>query len=318
MNVAIAAGTFDDIEELVAEFTPTATVREVVVSDPDSLESLEDYDGLIVGLHQLQAAHFARLPHRLRVIGRAGIGLDSIDLDAAAACGVAVVHQPSYATEEVATHAAALIMALNRRILDGDRLARTAWPSWSAYAGVRSLDECTLGIVGLGRIGAALAARMRPFVDRIVGYDPAAPGLVDGVEPVANLAELLRVSNVVSLHLPLLAETRHLIDRQALSLLPRGALVVNVSRGGLIDEDALADALLNGHIGGAGLDVLGNEPPEPANRLLRAPRVILSPHAAWLSDSTQRRLQRWTVTAVLELLRGGAPTHGRIAVARRR
>jgi D-3-phosphoglycerate dehydrogenase / 2-oxoglutarate reductase len=314
-RVGVAAGTFSDLAALERTADVTGVDLHVVTIDtPRSLTSLGDCDALIVGLHALRAEHFAAMPQSVRVIGRAGIGLDSIDLSAAETHGIAVVHQPDYATDEVATHAVALLLALARRVVLGDHIARTAWPSWSEFRTIRSLSESTVGIIGLGRIGRAVAARLAPTVKNVIGFDPAAV-TTDGIETVDSLDQLLEATDVVSLHVPLLPETTNLIDESALTRMRPGSLLVNVSRGGLIDADAALHALQTGHLGGLAVDVLDTEPPASDHPLLRAPNTIVTPHMAWLSSESQDRLQHWTLQSVVDTLRGDSVQHGRVAVA---
>lgn len=283
-----------------------------VESDLHSLSQL-GADAFVVGLERLGVDELAALPLDVRVIGRAGIGLDSIDLEAARRLGVAVVHQPSYATDEVADHATALVYALARNLVVGDTVARTGWLG-GRHFDLPSLRETTVGLLGLGRIGTAVAQRLAPAVDRIVAYDPAPQPISPGVTMAPTIDDVLRSSDIVTLHAPLTAETARMIDARALSLMRPGALLVNVSRGGLLDERAVADALHTGHLAGAAFDVLSVEPPPADNPLLATPRTILSPHVAWMSRSSQRRLRDWTLVDVALVATGHDPRHGRLAV----
>lgn len=318
--VALAAGTFTDSSESRTAVQGWAELRTAALPEPAedlrpaALAPLDGAVALVVGLQRLDAPMLEALPASVRVVGRAGIGLDSIDLDVAARLGIAVTHQPDYATEEVATHAVAMLLALSRRLFAGDGAARTAWPSWNLYAEVESLGDSCVGILGLGRIGAAVARRVLPMAGRVVAFDPAPASVVPGVEMLPSAQAVLASSNAVTLHLPLVEATRHLVDQAAIASMPSGALLINVARGGLIDERAVADALLAGHLAGAALDVLSREPPPPDHPLLHSPNTLLSPHAAWISTASQRRLQRWTMESVREVLHGQDVSHGRLAV----
>lgn len=224
-----------------------------------------------------------------RVIGRYGVGVDNVDLDAATRRGTAVVNVPDYCIEEVASHAAALILGGWRK-LDRSRqlIGDGRWDDWGALQPLRPLSDCTLGLVGVGRIGAEVARMCAPFFGRIVAFDPAgAPAGVARVE----LDELFAVADVVSLHCPLNAATANVVDASRLASMKPDALLVNVSRGGLVDQVALAAALRAGRPGGAALDVLTTEPPEPDDPLLDAPNLILTNHVAWLSDASIGRLR---------------------------
>ncbi|MDX6538397.1 MAG: hypothetical protein QOI71_7, partial [Gaiellales bacterium] len=242
-----------------------------------------------------------------------GIGLDAIDLQAAEQAGVAVIYFPDYATNEVATHAVALLLALHRRIVEADRLARLPWGEQSWLSGIEPLESLTLGLVGLGRIGRATAERMRPLVGAMQAYDPATPPLPDGVARSDSLDELLESSDLVSLHLPLLPQTEKLLGRDQFERMRPGALLVNVSRGGLIDEDALADALFAGQIGGAALDVFAHEPLASDARILAAPNTVLSPHVAWFSTASGPKVRRDTVEAMIVWIESGSVPRGNLA-----
>lgn len=312
-RVAIATGTFGDDTDLAP--AASIVVRHVDAASREALSHLTDCDALVVGLQPLGVEELESLPDQVRVIGRAGIGLDSIDLEAAERLGLSVVHQPSYATDEVADHATALVYALVRNVVAGNTIARTGWPGWDKFAGMPSLRDSTLGLVGLGRIGSAVAARLAPAVGQVIAFDPAAQAVPPGIDVADSLDDLLRRSDIVSLHAPLTSATASMINTATLEAMRPGSLLVNVSRGGLVDEAALARALESGHLAGAALDVLSVEPPTPDNPLLHAPHTILSPHVAWISRSSQNRLRQWTLTDVAEVAHGRPPTQGRLAVA---
>jgi D-3-phosphoglycerate dehydrogenase / 2-oxoglutarate reductase len=291
-----------------------ATVRAVEAVTPDDLaRETADADGLIVTTNVLSAEHLAALGPKVRVIGRAGIGLDAIDLEAAAQRGIAVINQPDYATNEVATHAVAMLLALQRELVQADRRARRPWGTQEWLSRVAPLETLTLGLVGLGRIGRAVAVRALPLVGRVLAYDPQSPELPEGVAPAASLDELLASSDLVSLHLPLLPETEKLIGPDALAKMRPGALLVNVSRGALLDEEAVAAALTAGTLGGAALDVFAHEPLDESSPLLSAPRTLLSPHVAWYSTASGPRVRRDTVEDMLCYLETGAVRRGRLA-----
>ncbi|MBB2915033.1 D-3-phosphoglycerate dehydrogenase [Streptosporangium becharense] len=238
-----------------------------------------------------------------RVIGRYGVGVDTIDLAAAGERGIAVVNVPDYCQEEVATHAVALILAANRRLTGGDRLVRDGhWPQWSRLRPVVPLSEQTLGLIGIGRIGAEVIRLAGPFFREVVAHDPAVTAAAGA--RMVDLPELLARADVVSLHCPLRAETRHILDERAFRLMKDGVTVVNVSRGGLIDSAALAAALGSGKVTAAGLDVLEDEPPGPDDPLLRAPNTVVTPHFAWYSETAEVRLRGLLAERCAAYLRG--------------
>lgn len=309
-----AAEIFGGPELENAQAAGRALVRFGSLDTPEDVaRETADADGIIVTTHPLTAEHLAALGPRVRVIGRAGIGLDAIDLEAASEAGIAVINFPDYATNEVATHAVGMLLALHRRLVEADRLARLPWGEQSWLDGIAPLESLTFGLVGLGRIGRATAERMRPLVGSLQAFDPAAPPLPDGVSRSDTLEQLLETSDLVSLHLPLLPETEKLLGAAAFARMRPGALLVNVSRGGLIDEDALVDALVDGQIGGAALDVFAHEPLAADARILTAPNTVLSPHVAWFSSASGVRVRRDTVEAMITWIGSESVPHGNLA-----
>lgn len=279
----------------------------------DGRAPLRDADVLLtIGLMPIDAAAIAGL-ERCRLIVRYGIGVDTIDLGAATARGIVVANAPTYCVEEVSDHAAALALSLARRVPYLDRAVRER--GWDAaqgeLGGVRRMRSRTLGVVGMGRIGAATARKLRPFVGRTLGYDPyLAPAAIDerGAEPV-ELATLLREADIVSLHVPLSERTRGLIGADALALMRPTALLVNTSRGPIVDEAALAAALSAGRLAGAALDVVVDEPLPAESPLLAVDgrRLILTPHAAASSDDSLVDLRREVLDAMRAVLGGRWP-----------
>lgn len=314
-SFVLAAGTLTDttVEEKHLAGQPI-TLQLAPLTTPEAVErATADADGVIVAINPLPKELIDRFGPKVRVIGRAGIGLDAIDLEAAKRRKVGVVHTPDYATDEVATHAVAMVLAVNRRLLQGDAIARNEWTGWRKMAPVEALTEQTAGVVGTGRIGRAVIDRLRPLMAEIVTFDPYAPP-VEGPTPAASLDDLLRRTDVLTLHMPWTPETDRMIGKRELALLKRGAVVVNVSRGKLVDEDALAQALEDGHLSGAGLDVLVNEPPAEDASILRAPNVLLSPHFAWYTVSSERRMRTDVVDAMIDYLENRPLRTGRVAV----
>lgn len=315
-RIAVAAGSLADLDGNVRRWSSSAEIVVGDVQTPVQVAALTvGAAGLIVSLQRLTAEHIAALSESVVVIGRAGVGLDTIDLVAAAARPIAVVYQPDYATNEVADQAMAMLLAAHRRVVQGDRAVRElGWSSGVALGPVAALQDSTAGIIGTGRIGRAMIARLRPFVRQVLAYDSV--DIADDLtfSRSSELADVLRRSQVVSLHVPLTADTHHFIGAAELAMLPRGGLLVNVSRGGLIDEAALADALHTGVLGAAALDVFETEP-LPANSPLRgAPNLLLSPHVAWYSSQSAPRLAGRTVEDVIAVATGGRPVHGQFAV----
>jgi len=249
---------------------------------PDALiEAIEPYDALIVRSQvQVSEAVIAAGTH-LRVVARAGVGLDNIDVPAAGRAGLVVLNAPDGNTIAAAEHTLGLLLAVARHIPAADASMRAGEWARSKLGGTE-LRGKTLGIVGLGRIGMAVADRARAFGMRIVGSDPhltAANAVLRGVE-LLPLRAVLDMADVVTVHVPLSPETHHLLDAAAIATMKPGAIVLNLARGGVVDEAALAAALRDGRLGGAGIDVFETEPPKPDSLLLTAPNVVLTPHIA--------------------------------------
>lgn len=316
-RIAVAANSLADVDGLVQRWSGAAEIVTGQIDSADQLAALTaGASGLIVSLHRLTAEHIAALPTSVQVIGRAGVGLDSIDLVAAQAHSVAVVYQPDYATNEVADQAMAMLLAAHRRVVQADRAVReSGWPSAIDLGPIGALQDGTAGVIGTGRIGRAVVARLRPFVARVVAFDVLDRTVAGTFDRVETLLDVVRTSQVVSLHVPLNDQTHHLIGAAELAQMQPGAVLVNVSRGGLIDEQALAEALHSGAIGAAALDVFEHEPLAADSPLRTAPNLIMSPHMAWYSLDSAPRLASRTVKDVISVLGGGGPIHGQFAVA---
>jgi phosphoglycerate dehydrogenase-like enzyme len=260
-------------------------VRTAVARTPEEVAAAaQGAAALLTGDAPVTRHVLAAVPE-LRIIATVTAGTDQVDLEAAHEHGVWVANVPDAYTEEVAVHALAMMLALLRQLPRYDRHVREG--GWDPLEGPRPArpSELTLGIVGLGRIGVRLATLARPLFGRLLGHDPVSDA-PPGVEAV-DLDRLLSESDVVSLHTPMTQRTRGLIGGAQLERMRPGALLVNVSRGGLVDEAALLAALDGGRLAGAGLDVLAQEPPGDSP-LIRHPAVLLSPHAAFLSARSER------------------------------
>ena len=285
-----------------------------------SFDSIVDYardaDALLVSSREmLDRDTLARLD-RCKVIARYAVGLDHIDLDAAAERGIVVTHFPMYCTREVADHALAFILALNRRIVELDRDLRTG--AWVTHAHQTSrilrgpvlpLRESTVGLIGIGRIGTEVAARLAPFGARILAHDPYVGDDAirqRGAEPV-SFEELLASCEIVTLHCPLTPESRGMIDAAAIARMKPNAMLVNTARGPIVDLEALVEALEAGRIGGAALDVVYPEPLPLESRLYALPNVILSPHSAYYSERSVEIIRRETLLAAVDVLMGRMP-----------
>lgn len=260
---------------------------------------------LIVQYVPITRGVFEALPE-CRVVARYGVGLDTIDLEAAEEHDVRVLAVPDYCVDEVSDHALALILALTRGVVQLDRAVHSG--CWDAFAAgrLRRTGTLQLGVIGAGRTGRALAAKAKAVGFSVVAHDPYLTD-VPGLELV-DLGRLLATSAVVSLHVPLSETTRHLIDDAALSMMRPGAFLVNTARGGLVDTTALVAALRDGRLGGAGLDVLEAEPLQPDDPLLALPTLVITPHAAFYSEESIEELSRRAAEGVVAALTDVQPT----------
>ncbi len=238
----------------------------------------------------------------LRVIARHGVGVDDVDIAEAQRRGIVVTRAPASNTQAVAEHTVALLLALAKDLpLLSSQVAGGAWRR--AETKVRDVAGLRLGLVGCGAIGQAVARLATAFGMVVAAYDPGKPDS-SGIARLATLQELLARSDVLSLHLPLLPATRHLIGAAELAALPSGAIVLNTARGGLLDEAALHAALEAGRLAGAGLDVFENEPPPDDHPLRRHPRVICTPHVAGVTDGSLVNMGVMAAECIVAVLRG--------------
>jgi len=278
-------------------------------SREDAIAAVRGADIVMIGGFRVDAGMVDAMD-RARAVCGFGHGFEGVDLDAATHAGILVANAAHICHLEVANHAAALILALNRRLVQYDRAMRQG--VWDRPAGrpISPLDGETAGLVGLGAIGQALARRLQPFGLRVVAYDPYVEEHVPrelGIQMIGELHVLLAESDWVSVQVPLNRETRHLIGERALRAMKRTAYLVNCCRGGVVDEVALTRALESGGIAGAGLDVFEQEPTDPANPLLRLPNVIATPHAAGESTESGALSARVASRQAAAILRGEWP-----------
>lgn len=262
-------------------------------------------DALILWHGPLITAGIAAQLKNCRAIIRNGVGFDSVDIAAAAKAGIPVCNVPDYGTEEVADHALALTLALYRQLFPLDAVAKQLRWHIDVAAKMRRLRTQTFGVIGLGRIGTATALRAKAFGFRVVFHDPYVPSGTHkaiGIDRIGSLGEILKLSDTISIHCPLNADTRGLIGAQQIALMKPGSFLVNTARGDIVDKAPVFAALRSGHLAGAGLDVVENEPlrtPEEA----ATPNLICTCHAAFCSPegmvemrSTSAKIARAAVT----------------------
>jgi phosphoglycerate dehydrogenase-like enzyme len=276
------------------------------LTDSELVAFLPYADAFIAGGERVSADLIALAP-QLRVIARTGVGYDAVDVAAATARKIAVLITPGTNQESVAEQVFSLLLALTRNIVNLDRMIRAG--VWDRTL-VRPVRSKTLGLVGLGRIGRAVATRALAFGMNVVAHDPIA-GDADfearhGIRRL-SFDDLLAASDVVSLHTPLTAETRGLINRSTLAKMRPGSYLINTARGGLVVEADLAESLASGHLAGAGLDVLNAEPPAPGNPLLGLQNVVLSPHMGGIDTKSMADMAELAARCVVALYKGEWP-----------
>jgi glycerate dehydrogenase len=295
------------------DWKPLERIDQVKVYDwteaDEIAERASKASAVIVNKVTLDAAAFDKLPS-LKYVGVLATGYDSVDIEAAKKRGIVVTNVPAYASQSVAQQTFALILELCAKCgaHSEDVIQRQGWSRqpFTSYwlQPIIGLEDKTLGIVGMGRIGENVARIGEAFGMRIVAYD-AYPREMEGVEWL-SLEELLQTSDFVSLHCPLFPQTRGIINEKALSLMKSSAFLINTSRGPLVEEEDLASALTNGTIAGAGLDVLSTEPPSADNPLLSANNVIITPHLGWATRENRYKLIQQAAHNYDSYLRGEA------------
>ncbi|MBI2841999.1 MAG: C-terminal binding protein [Armatimonadetes bacterium] len=243
-----------------------------------------------------------------RIIVRYGIGVDTIDIPAATQRGIMVANVPDYCTDEVSDHAMALLLALLRRISQSDHNVRSGNWDLDALRPLRRISALTIGLIGMGRIGRAIASKVAAFGPQVIFYDPYCDADPLLTAKAVDLLELLRSSDAIIVQAPANQETMHLLNSAAFDAMERKPVIVNCARGELIDTNALIDALDRGQISGVGLDVIEGAPPVAEDSpLLRYENVILTPHSAWFSGEALVSLQRLAAMEVARALQGERP-----------
>lgn len=280
-------------------------------SEAQLIAELPGHDAAIVHLTEpITAAVLAAAP-QIRLLAQVAVGVDNIDVPAARAGGVLITHTPGVLTEATADLCFGLLLAASRRLVEADAFVRAeAWTHWSLDLMIGlELGGATLGILGPGRIGTAVARRAVPFGLKLAYTGLRAAPAMDALGARRlPLEQLLGEADVLSLHLPLTQQTHHILDRDRLFSMKPGAVLVNTARGGLVDEEALVDALASGPLRAAGLDVFEDEPHvHPGLRHRRD--VVLAPHIGSATEATRHRMARMATDSVLAWLRGEAPSH---------
>jgi D-3-phosphoglycerate dehydrogenase len=313
MRVLITATSFSEVsrepeERLVAagyEIVRNPYGRPMTAEELRPL--LRGVDGIAAGVDQFHPPAFDEAD-RLKVLARHGAGMDCVDVAECTRRGIVVANVPGANAEAVADMSFALMLAVARRVPDGDRTTKAG--QWVNTYGV-DVHRATLGLLGLGRIGKGVARRGRGFEMRILAYDPYFDeefAAEVGVERAASIEQVMREGDFVSIHMPLNDETRNCINAERIALMKPSAILVNTARGAIVDEEALADALEEGRIFGAGLDVYATEPPT-RSRLLKCERAVTMPHNSSNTPGALLAMGNGVVDAIIAVFEGRRPQY---------
>jgi D-3-phosphoglycerate dehydrogenase len=310
--IAVTDSVFPSLDPAMAALRPLDPEIRIAksTSASDILAVARDADGVLVTYAKLPG-ELLRQFERCKVIGRFGLGVDNIDINAAAALNIVVTYVPDYCLQEVSDHAMALILALARKVPFSNALVQEGRWEMPAVAPIHRIEGQILGLVGLGNIPRRVAPKAMAFGLKVVAHDPfvsAESAREFGVELV-SFERLLEISDYVSLHAPLTPQTRGLFNAEAFRRMKAGAFIVNTARGPLLDEAALVAALDSGRLGGAALDVVPTEPLPKDSSLLGRANVILTPHTAFYSVEALEELQTKCASDVARVLRSEKPVY---------
>lgn len=310
-TVVIAHESFPDnrLEEEALQEIGAAVIATGNLQTAQAREIARNADALMVTIQQVDG-DFIRSMDNCKIIARVGTGLDAIDIPAATACGIWVTNVSDYSIDEVSTHAIALLLHHARRLPQMLASVRSGnWYDADRIEPAPRLKGQTLGIIGYGRIGRAVAVKARGLGLKVIAYDPYVQVGEDAhnAAKLVDLDTLLASADFVSLHIPLTTSSRQIINADTLNKMKRTAYLINTARGELIDEEALLSAVRAGVIAGAALDVLTIEPPPPDYPLLHDERITVTPHGAWYSEAASLDVRRKAIEDVIRVLTGQAP-----------
>jgi len=297
-------GSIEEEEEEFHRIGASLTLAQVR-EEEDIIQTCNEADGLIIQYALLTRRVIEHLKH-CKVISRYGVGVDSVDLKAATDFGIIVANVPDYCIDEVSNHTIAMLLSLVRKTAFFDKKVKEGQWDFRLGIPIHRLQGKTLGLIGCGKIGLAVAKKISPFGLKAIAFDPYLQKVEEGVE-LTDLETLLKRSDFISIHCPLNESTKHLIGENEFKKMERKPILINTSRGPIIDENALVNALEKGLVSGAGLDVLEREPPDPKNPLLKMENVILSPHVGFYSVESIKELKRRTAENVSAVLMGKWP-----------
>ena len=306
MKVVISDYVWPNID-IEKKFFDSKNIELVVSKNKSDLKKqIVDADGLLFCFESIDE-DILRSSKNLKVAQRYGIGVDNINIEVATELGIVVSNIPDYCIDEVSDHAMSMILSLNRLLArDSDLVKKGLWNEIKKDKRVYRLSEATLGLLGFGRIGRRISKKAKNFGLKVIAYDPYLNEKeIDDVE-IHSLNKVLKDSNIISLHLPLTEQTNHIIDTEQFDLMNKDTILINVSRGGLINEEALIENLNNGKIRGAGLDVMESST-DKTNGLFSFDNVIITPHTAFFSQESSEELQLRSSMQLYDVLTGSKP-----------
>jgi len=306
MKVVISDYVWPNID-IEKNFFDSKNIELVVSKNKSDLKKqIVDADGLLFCFESIDE-DILRSSKNLKVAQRYGIGVDNINIEVATELGIVVSNIPDYCIDEVSDHAMSMILSLNRLLArDSDLVKKGLWNEIKKDKRVYRLSEATLGLLGFGRIGRRISKKAKNFGLKVIAYDPYLNEKeIDDVE-IHSLNKVLKDSNIISLHLPLTEQTNHIIDTEQFDLMNKDTILINVSRGGLINEEALIENLNNGKIRGAGLDVIESSI-DKTNGLFSFDNVIITPHTAFFSQESSEELQLRSSMQLYDVLTGSKP-----------
>ncbi|WP_408008331.1 C-terminal binding protein [Pseudalkalibacillus sp. A8] len=291
-----------DIERKSLEIQGFQLKVEQCKTEEDVIQTCKDADGLINQYAPITRKVLSSLPN-CKVISRYGVGVDNIDLQSASEYSVQICNVPDYGVEEVSDHALSLIFNVIRKVNIFSNNAKEGVWDFQLARPVHRLRDLTLGVVGVGRIGSAVARKAKGMGWNVIGYDHT--NLSSSLDlKFVDFESVLKESDIISIHVPLNDDTYHLFNAKAINMMKDKAVIINTARGPIIDEKALIEALRNGKISGAGLDVMEKEPPEKDHPLFSFDNVIITPHAAWYSEESSIELKQKAADEVRRYLNG--------------
>ena len=306
MKVVISDYVWPNID-IEKNFFDSKNIELVVSKNKSDLKKqIVDADGLLFCFESIDE-DILRSSKNLKVAQRYGIGVDNINIEVATELGIVVSNIPDYCIDEVSDHAMSMILSLNRLLArDSDLVKKGLWNEIKKDKRVYRLSEATLGLLGFGRIGRRISKKAKNFGLKVIAYDPYLNEKeIDDVE-IHSLNKVLKDSNIISLHLPLTEQTNHIIDTEQFDLMNKDTILINVSRGGLINEEALIENLNNVKIRGAGLDVMESST-DKTNGLFSFDNVIITPHTAFFSQESSEELQLRSSMQLYNVLTGSKP-----------